>query len=69
LLALVPQLFVFVVYLVGATLSVMLGAVPAALYERATGRSETNLASMWLWLAGTAFLALPAVSLFLRVGQ
>lgn len=68
LLALVPQLFIFLVYLVGATLSVMLGGVPAALYERATGATDSNLASMWLWLAGTALLALPAVGLFLEVG-
>ena len=63
-----PQLFIFLVYLVGATLSVLLGGVPAALYERATGVTDSDLASMWLWLAGTALLALPAVMLFLEVG-
>jgi hypothetical protein len=68
LLALSPQLFIFLVYVVGATLSVMLAGVPAALYERATGATDSNLASMWLWLAGTALLALPAVMLFLEVG-
>jgi hypothetical protein len=68
LLALSPQLFIFLVYVVGATLSVLLGGVPAALYERATGVTDSNLASMWLWLAGTGLLALPAVMLFLKVG-
>lgn len=68
LLALVPQLFVFLVYIVGATLSVMLGGIPAALYERASGKTETDIVSMWLWLAGTGLLALPAVVLFISVG-
>lgn len=68
IVALVPQVFVFLVYLVGATLSVMIGGVPAALYERATGKTETNLVSMWIWLAGTALIALPAIALFLEIG-
>ena len=68
LASLLPPLFVFLVYLVGATLTLMLGGVPAALYERATGATESGLASMWIWLAGTAILALPAVVLFLQVG-
>jgi hypothetical protein len=68
LVNLVPQLFVLFVYLVGATLSLMLAGVPAALYERATGSSDSNLVSMWIWLAAAALIALPAVVLFLQVG-
>jgi hypothetical protein len=46
----------------------MIAGVPAALYERAMGLADSNLVSMWLWLAGTALLSLPAVILFLQVG-
>src|SRR5262245_48460078 len=68
LIALVPQLFVFLVYLVGATLTMMIAGVPAALYERVVGLTDSNLASMWIWLAATALLSLPAVVLFLQLG-
>jgi hypothetical protein len=68
LISVVPQIFVFLVYLVGATLTVMLGGVPAALYERATGATDSNLASMWIWLGVTALISLPGVILFLEIG-
>jgi len=63
-----PQVLVFLVYLVGATLTIMIGGVPAALYERATGATESNIVSMWIWLAGTAFVSLPAIVTFLELG-
>ena len=63
-----PHILVFLVYLVGATLTIMVGGVPAALYERVIGRHESTLASMWIWLAGTAIVSLPAIATFLEVG-
>jgi hypothetical protein len=51
-----------------STATVILGGIPAALYERITGASESNTVSLWIWLAGTAILALPAVGNFLRIG-
>lgn len=63
-----PQLLVFFVYLVGATLTIMIGGIPAALYERATGATESTATSMWIWLAGTAFVSLPAIVTFLELG-
>lgn len=63
-----PHILVFLVYLVGATLTIMIGGVPAALYERATGLHETGTTSMWIWLAGTAFVSLPAIATFLEIG-
>ena len=63
-----PHVLVFLVYLVGATLTIMIGGIPAALYERATGSQESGVASMWIWLAGTAFVSLPAVTTFLELG-
>jgi hypothetical protein len=63
-----PHILVFLVYLVGATLTIMVGGVPAALYERVTGRRESTPVSMWIWLAGTAIVSLPAIATFLEVG-
>jgi hypothetical protein len=51
-----------------ATATVVLGGIPAALYERATGASESSDASLWIWLAATALLALPAAGNFLKIG-
>ncbi|MDF0519991.1 hypothetical protein GPL17_23745 [Bradyrhizobium yuanmingense] len=51
-----------------STATVILGGIPAAIYERITGTAESNNVSLWLWLAGTAILALPAVGNFLQIG-
>jgi len=63
-----PNVLVFLVYLVGATLTIMIGGIPAALYERTTGSRESGVVSMWIWLAGTAFVSLPAIATFLELG-
>ncbi|MBR0957149.1 hypothetical protein [Bradyrhizobium japonicum] len=51
-----------------STATVILGGIPAAIYERVTGAPESSTVTLWIWLAGTAILALPAVGNFLRVG-
>jgi hypothetical protein len=51
-----------------STATVILGGIPAAIYERATGAADSNNVSLWIWLAGTALLALPAAGNFLRIG-
>jgi hypothetical protein len=51
-----------------STGTIILAGIPAALYERMTGQSESNEVSLWIWLAGTALLALPAIGNFLRIG-
>jgi hypothetical protein len=51
-----------------STATVILGGIPAAIYERVTGASESSNASLWIWLAGTAVLALPAAGNFLTIG-
>ena len=51
-----------------STATVILGGIPAAIYERVTGASESSDVSLWIWLAGTAILALPAAGNFLRIG-
>ena len=42
--------------------TIFLAGVPAALYERVTGLQESDQISMMIWLAGTLFLTLPALS-------
>jgi hypothetical protein len=52
-----------------STATIILGGIPAAIYERVTGaRDESSEASLWIWLAGTALLTLPAVGNFFAIG-
>jgi hypothetical protein len=56
-----PAVVVFLGYLLGATITIIIAGVPAALFERATGRKETDTASYSIWLAATALLSLPSI--------
>ena len=52
-----------------STATIILGGIPAALYEhyvRAEG--DSTEVSLWIWLAATGILALPAAGNFLRIG-
>lgn len=52
-----------------ATATIILAGIPAALYERFAGiTGESNAVSLWIWLAGTALLTLPAMGNFLQIG-
>ena len=51
-----------------STATIILGGIPAAIYERITGASESGTVSLWIWLATTAILALPAAGNFLKIG-
>jgi hypothetical protein len=52
-----------------STATIILGGIPAAIYERIIGaREDSTEASLWIWLAGTAVLTLPAIGNFLRIG-
>ena len=51
-----------------STATVILAGIPAALYERLTGRTDSNVVSLWIWLAGTALLTLPAIGSFIEHG-
>ncbi len=62
------SVLVFIAYLLGATLTIMLAGIPAALYERMSGSTESTSISMWIWLACTALVTLPAVMTFFRIG-
>ncbi len=47
------------VFIVAITL--LLAGVPAAIYERIRGNSESTAISMGIWLAGTLLLAVPGI--------
>jgi hypothetical protein len=50
-----------------STATVILGGIPAAIYERFVGaKDDSTEASLWIWLAGTAILTLPAMGNFLQ---
>lgn len=52
-----------------STATIILGGIPAAIYERVKGiEGDSTEVSLWIWLAGTGLLTLPAVGNFLRVG-
>jgi hypothetical protein len=52
-----------------STATIILAGIPAALYERLASANEaSNEVSLWIWLAGAALLALPAIGNFFRLG-
>jgi hypothetical protein len=62
-----PLVFLFS-SLMFATGCLILAGIPAALFERLTGRPETDEASYWIWLVGMALIALPAFGNFFAFG-
>ena len=60
----VPLTLMFASLMV-ATATIILGGIPAAIYERIIGaKDDSTEASLWIWLAGTAILTLPAIGNF-----
>jgi hypothetical protein len=52
-----------------STATIILAGIPAALYERFIGaKDDSTVTSLWIWLAGTAILTLPAIGNFLSIG-
>jgi hypothetical protein len=52
-----------------STATVIIGGIPAAIYERVVGaREDSTEASLWIWLAGTGLLTIPAIGRFLTTG-
>jgi hypothetical protein len=63
------RLIYFFASLMLSTATLILAGIPAAIYERIVGaKDDSTEVSLWIWLVGTAILALPAVSNFLRIG-
>ncbi len=64
----VPLTLIFASLMV-STATVILGGIPAAIYERHIGaRGDSTEASLWIWLAGTGILTIPAIGNFLSIG-
>lgn len=56
-----PLITLYFSSLVLAVGSTLLAGVPAALYERATGRTQSDARSMTIWLGCAFLIALPAL--------
>jgi len=55
--------------LMASTATIIVGGIPAVIYERFIGAKEDSTeASLWVWLAGTALLTLPAIGNFFQIG-
>lgn len=55
--------------LMASTATIILGGVPAAIYERFIGaKDDSTDVSLWIWLTGTALLAIPAAGNFIKFG-
>ena len=60
----VPLTLMFASLMV-STATIIVGGIPAAIYERFVGaRDDSTDASLWIWLAATALLTLPAMGNF-----
>ena len=52
-----------------STATIILGGIPAAIYDRIIGaKDDSTEASLWIWLAGTGILTIPAMGNFLQFG-
>lgn len=52
-----------------STATIILGGIPAALYELFAGnKDDSSVASLWIWLATTAVLTIPALGNFFEIG-
>lgn len=52
-----------------STATIILAGIPAAIYERFAGaEDDSTVTSLWIWLAGTAILTLPAIGNFIDIG-
>jgi hypothetical protein len=52
-----------------STATIILGGIPAAIYEHVIGAKEDSTeASLWIWLAATGLLTLPAMGNFFKIG-
>jgi hypothetical protein len=52
-----------------STATIIVGGIPAAIYERLAGiKDDSDVVSLWMWLAGTAILTIPAIGNFINIG-
>jgi hypothetical protein len=58
---LLPEFVFYLCSLIIATVTLLIGGVPAALYERFVPGAYGSTAAMYVWLAGAGVLSLPSV--------
>ena len=52
-----------------STATIIIAGIPAAIYEKLVGAKDgSTVGSLWIWLAGTALLTLPAIGNFIEFG-
>jgi hypothetical protein len=56
-----PLLLFYFTSLILSTTALILGGIPAALFERMTGRTQSDAASLCIWMASVGLIALPAI--------
>mgnify|MGYP001401687539 CR=1 FL=1 len=59
-----PLVMTYLASLLASATTLVLGGVPAALYERATGLEESTPVSLAIWLAGTIFIVAMSFVIF-----
>ena len=59
LIPLTPESWFYFASLMTATVTLLLSAMPAGLFERFTGRAQSDSRSMLVWLAGAVVISLP----------
>jgi hypothetical protein len=63
-----PLIFVFAALML-STGTIILGGIPAAIYEHFAGaKDDSTVTSLWIWLAGTGILAIPSIGSFFQLG-
>jgi len=63
----VPLTLMFASLMV-STATIIVGGIPAAIYEHVVGaKDDSTELSLWIWLAATALLTLPAIGNFFAV--
>ncbi len=63
----VPLALMFASLMV-STATIIVGGIPAAIYERIVGSTnDSTEGSLWIWLAATALLTLPAIGDFFAI--
>ena len=52
-----------------STGTIIVAGIPAAIYEHVTGqKDDSDVVSLWIWLACTGILTLPAMGNFIQFG-
>lgn len=63
----IDSLALMMASLMASTATIIAGGIPAALYERYVGATDSTDVSLWIWLAGTGILTLPAFGNFFDI--